>query len=48
VNGNRRSLLYHKPSCPNAARVAPANRVRFDSEAAAAAAGYRPGKDCLR
>jgi endonuclease YncB( thermonuclease family) len=48
VVGNRRSLVYHRSSCPNAARVAPANRVRFDSEAAAAAAGYRPGKDCFR
>jgi methylphosphotriester-DNA--protein-cysteine methyltransferase len=48
VIGNRRSLVYHRPTCPNAARVAEKHRVTFPSDAAAAAAGYRPGKDCHR
>lgn len=48
VVGNRRSLVYHRPSCSNAARIAEKNRVSFDSEAAAVKAGYRPGKDCFK
>jgi hypothetical protein len=48
VIGNRRSLVYHRPTCPNAAKMAEKNRVAFDCEAAAAAAGYRPGRDCHR
>jgi micrococcal nuclease len=46
VIGNRRSGVYHRPTCPNAARTSEKNRIIFRSEAAAAAAGYRPGKDC--
>jgi hypothetical protein len=38
VIGNRRSLIYHRPTCPNAARIAERNRVTFPSDAAAAAA----------
>jgi hypothetical protein len=48
VFGNRRSLVYHRPSCTSAARVAGRNRVTFDSEAAAIDAGYRPGKECFK
>jgi methylphosphotriester-DNA--protein-cysteine methyltransferase len=44
VIGNRRSFVYHRPTCANAARIAEKHRVTFDSEAAAAAAGYRPGR----
>jgi endonuclease YncB( thermonuclease family) len=46
--GNRRSLVYQRPTCPGASRMAPGNRVVFPDEAAAAAAGYRSGKDCFR
>jgi hypothetical protein len=45
---NRRILVYHRPSCSNAARIAGRNRVSFDSETVAVKAGYRPGKDCHR
>jgi hypothetical protein len=48
VIGNRRSLVYHRATCPNAAKMTGANRVTFASETAAAAAGYRPGKDCYK
>jgi micrococcal nuclease len=48
VIGNRRSLVYHRPTCANAARMTGTNRVTFTSEAAAEAAGYRPGKDCYK
>jgi methylphosphotriester-DNA--protein-cysteine methyltransferase len=40
--------VYHRPTCANAARMTGTNRVTFTSEAAAAAAGYRPGKDCYK
>jgi endonuclease YncB( thermonuclease family) len=45
VLGNRRSRVYHKPGCRNAATIAESNRVVFDTAAAAEQAGYRPGKD---
>jgi hypothetical protein len=48
VIGNRRSLVYHRATCANAAKMTGTNRVTFASEAAAAAAGYRPGKDCYK
>ena len=43
---NSRSHVYHKPGCPNAAKISAANRVAYDSADAAERAGYRPGKDC--
>jgi methylphosphotriester-DNA--protein-cysteine methyltransferase len=48
VVGNRRTLVYHRPDCPNAARIPGRTRVAFDPEASAAAAGYRPGRDYYR
>jgi methylphosphotriester-DNA--protein-cysteine methyltransferase len=48
VVGNRRSLVYHRPTCAGAARMAEGNRVVFASEAAATAAGYRPARDCFK
>lgn len=42
VIGNRRSRIYHLPGQRHYDRVAAANRVYFDSEDAARAAGYRP------
>jgi Metal binding domain of Ada len=46
VIANRRTFIYHRPGCPNAARISPRNRVTFGSPAAAETAGYRPGNDC--
>jgi micrococcal nuclease len=48
VIGNRRSLVYHRPTCASVARIAGTNRVTFPSETAATAAGYRPGRDCYK
>jgi micrococcal nuclease len=48
VIGNRRSLVYHRATCASAARMTGTNRVTFTSEGDAAAAGYRPGKDCYK
>jgi hypothetical protein len=46
VVGNRRSHVYHRPTCPGAGRMSERNRVTFASAAAAKAAGYRPAGDC--
>jgi endonuclease YncB( thermonuclease family) len=46
VVGNRRSRVYHKPTCRGAATMSEKNRVRFDSAAQAEAAGYRRAGDC--
>ena len=46
VIGNKRSGIYHLPGCPGWSRVAPQNRERFATEAAAIDAGYRKAKNC--
>lgn len=44
--GNRRSMIYHRPDCPNYNQISPANRVYFDSPAEAERAGYRLARNC--
>lgn len=44
--GNRRSMIYHRPDCPNYHQVSPANRVYFNSPAEAERAGYRLARNC--
>ena len=46
VIGNRRSHVYHKPTCRGAAIMSEKNRVRFDTAEQAEAAGYRQAGDC--
>jgi endonuclease YncB( thermonuclease family) len=46
VVGNRRSQVYHKPTCRGAATTAEKNRITFASEADAEKAGYRKARDC--
>jgi deoxyribonuclease-1 len=46
VIGNRRSRIYHKPTCRGAATMGEKDRVTFASEAAAEEAGYRKAGDC--
>ncbi|GEM_PF-924528 len=46
VRGNRRSLLYDRPDCPNYDDISPANRVEFPSVQAAEAAGYKAAHNC--
>jgi endonuclease YncB( thermonuclease family) len=46
VVGNRRSLVYHRPDCPDYDKVSPKNRVYFDSEAAAEVAGFHKARNC--
>jgi endonuclease YncB( thermonuclease family) len=44
--GNRRSMIYHWPGCPNYYDIARSNRVPFDTREAAERAGYRPARNC--
>lgn len=46
VVANRRSKVYHRPTCPGAVRMAETNRLRFNSAAEAESAGYRRAGDC--
>jgi endonuclease YncB( thermonuclease family) len=46
VIGNRRSLVYHRPDCPDYGKVSPKSRIYFDSRAAAEVAGFRQAGNC--
>ncbi|RUF61058.1 endonuclease [Pseudomonas aeruginosa] len=47
IIGDRNSNVYHLPQgCPSYNRVATKNRVPFNSEAEAQAAGYRKARNC--
>ncbi len=46
IIGNKRSLIYHKPGCPDYDKVSPQNRVMFRSTAEAEKAGYHAAKNC--
>lgn len=46
VIGNRRSRIYHRPTCRGAASMAEKNRVEFKTATEAEAAGYRRAGDC--
>lgn len=44
--GNRNSLRFHRPECPEAKRIRPANRVAFRTRWEAHWAGYSPSREC--
>jgi hypothetical protein len=46
IIGNKRSMIYHWPGCPNYDDIAPHNRVYFKTRGAAAAAGFRAARNC--
>jgi PBP1b-binding outer membrane lipoprotein LpoB len=46
IRGNKRSMIYHWPGCPNYDDIAPHNRVYFRTRAEAEAAGYRAARNC--
>lgn len=46
IIGNRNSNVYHRPDCPSYTTTAPKNRVMFNSEAEAEAAGFRRARNC--
>lgn len=46
IIGNRNSLIYHRPDCPDYGKVSERNRVPFGSEEEAQRAGYRRAGNC--
>ena len=44
--GSKNSDKYHLPWCPGAQKIAEQNKVYFNSQAAATAAGYKPAGNC--
>jgi endonuclease YncB( thermonuclease family) len=46
IIGNRTSMIYHKPDCPDYDKVSERNRVLFRNEAEAQAAGYGKARNC--
>jgi hypothetical protein len=46
VIGNRRSQVYHRPTCRGAAGMSEKNRVEFKTAEEAEAAGYGRARDC--
>jgi methylphosphotriester-DNA--protein-cysteine methyltransferase len=47
LNGCTSTRIYCRENCPPGRRTRPEHRVRFETEAAAQAAGYRACKVCL-
>ena len=46
IHGNRRSKVYHLPTCPDYDRISPKNVVSFTNESDAHRAGYRKAGNC--
>ena len=46
IIGNRNSHVYHRPDCPTYTATAPKNRMVFNSEAQAEAAGFHRAENC--
>jgi len=46
IRGNRRSMIYHWPGCPNYDDIAFHNRVPFRTRDEAERAGYRAARNC--
>lgn len=46
IIGNRNSMIYHAPNCPDYEKVSERNREYFKTEKEAAAAGYRKARNC--
>lgn len=46
IRGNKHSMIYHWPGCPNYDDIAQHNRVSFQNREDAEKAGYRAAKNC--
>lgn len=46
IKGNKNSLIYHLPQCPNYGDISEKNIVWFKTEEDAKAAGFRMAKNC--
>lgn len=46
IRGNKRTMIYHWPGCPNYDDIAAHNRIPFESREEAERAGYRAARNC--
>lgn len=46
IIGNKRSMIYHLPNCPDYSKVAEKNREYFKTKEEAEKAGYRAARNC--
>jgi Metal binding domain of Ada len=46
IHGNKKSLVYHLPSCPSYGKLSAKNIVSFATEDEAVKAGYHKAKNC--
>jgi micrococcal nuclease len=46
VIGNANSRRFHRPECPEAKRIRPRNRIRFENRWEAFWQGYSPSREC--
>ncbi|MCI0523811.1 MAG: thermonuclease family protein [Acidobacteria bacterium] len=46
VIGDRNAMIYHRPDCPDYSKVSERNRLYFENEADALAAGFRKAGNC--
>lgn len=46
VIGNRKTLTFHKPTCPEVERISPQNIVKFSNAERALEQGYHPCRRC--
>src|SRR5205814_1237888 len=46
IRGNKSTMIYHWPGCPNYDDIALHNRVPFQSRQTAEKAGYRAARNC--
>jgi hypothetical protein len=46
IKGNRDSMIYHLPNCPNYNDISPSNVVWFKTHDEAKAAGFRMARNC--
>lgn len=46
IIGNKNSMVYHLPNCPDYSKSAEKNRIYFESEQEAEKAGFRKARNC--
>lgn len=46
VVGNKRTMVFHRMSCPSVWKISPQNRIRFPSAEAALEQGFSPCREC--
>ena|SRR5258708_3493797 len=46
IKGNKNSMIYHLPNCPDYSKISEKNVVLFNTKEDAEKAGYRMAKNC--